>query len=69
MDVVNFIFTIYKVQNLANGGYRVTLDVPSIHAKEAAMLLVYSDVPGILGKAEITLEKEGDKKDSEWREA
>ena len=58
MDKIEFQFVIYKVQNLANGGYRVALDVPSVYAKEVAMLLVYSDSPGITGSAKIELSKE-----------
>ena len=58
MEEIKFQFTIHKLQNLASGGYRLAMDIPSIHAKEAAMLLVHADMPGILGSAEITLQKE-----------
>ena len=64
MEKIEFIFTIHKIQNLSNGGYRLALDIPSIHAKEAAMLLVHADMPGILGNAEITLQKE--EVEEEW---
>ncbi len=60
MDKIEFQFVIYKVQNLANGGYRVALDIPSVHAKEAAVLLVRADAPGIIGRARITLGKNED---------
>jgi hypothetical protein len=69
VEHINFSFTIYKVQNLANGGYRVALDIPTIHAKEAAMLLVYADAPGVAGKAQVELEKSDSKEDEGWREA
>ena len=61
MEKLEFQFTIYKVQNLANGGYRLAMDIPSLFAKEAAMLLVHADSPGVVGSAEIELVKE-DKK-------
>ena len=58
MEKLEFQFTIYKVQNLANGGYRLAMDIPSIHAKEAAMLLVHADSTGVVGKAIIELVRE-----------
>lgn len=69
MDKIKVFFTINKVQNLSNGGYRLSMDIPSIHAKEAAMLLVYSDAPGVVGEAEITLRKESEEENTEWRKA
>lgn len=54
---VEFDCTLEKVQNLRSGGYRVTLDVPAVHAKEAAILLVYSDATGVKVRAALELRR------------
>ncbi len=47
-EPVEFTAEIVKVQNLASGGYRVTLDIPSVFAAPAAILFLYADKPGML---------------------
>jgi len=61
-DTVEFNFTLSKVQNMRDGGYRVTLDVPSQFAAQVASLLVHADHPGTVGQAHLELretEQEG----------
>jgi len=57
-ELVEFDCTLEKVQNLRSGGYRVTLDVPAINAPAAAVLLVYSDAPGVRARAALTLRRD-----------
>ena len=45
---VVFLAQIYKVQNLAAGGFRLTLDISSQEAEAAAELLKLSDKTGLL---------------------
>ena len=56
-ELVEFDCTLEKVQNLRSGGYRVTLDVPAVNASEAAVLLVYSDAPGVRVRATLKLSR------------
>ena len=46
-DVI-FLAQIYKVQNMASGGFRLTLDISSQEAEAAAELLKLSDKTGLL---------------------
>ena len=39
---------IYKVQTLAHGGFRLTIDGTSQELQEAAALMAYADTPGAL---------------------
>lgn len=39
---------VYKVQTLAAGGFRVTIDGTSQELREAAALMAYADTPGAL---------------------
>jgi len=54
MEPVKFVADISKVQTMRDGGYRVTLDVASIYAATAAILLIESDRTNRL--ANITVE-------------
>jgi len=54
MEPVKFVADISKVQTMRDGGYRVTLDVSSIYATQAAIMLIESDRTNRL--ANITVE-------------
>jgi len=54
MEPVNFIADISKVQSMRDGGYRITLDVSSVYATQAAVMLIASDKTARL--ANVTVE-------------
>ena len=53
METIEFAFVLHKIQNVKDGGFRVTLDLPSLYAMSAASLLVISDMPGLVGHARL----------------
>ena len=58
MEPVEFVSEIAKLQNLqTTGGYRLSLDIPSIHMTEAMILLGAADATGLLAKVRIEFEQ------------
>jgi hypothetical protein len=47
-EIARFKGSIYKVQTLAAGGFRVTLDGTSMDIAQAAFLMPYADTPGVI---------------------
>lgn len=58
VSVYEFACTIYKVQTLADGGYRVTLDVPSEHSEAMGELMKVANAPAYYKAAIVSVPKE-----------
>lgn len=56
VKAVEYIHTAYKVQNLADGGFRFTFDVPNSCKKQAAWMLEKASETGILLRSVTAIE-------------